>query len=411
MRHRTLLVVTLLLALAARVGFVLAYPQVAVVDDAAAYDEAASRLASGQEVEAPFARGPVYPLFLVTIYRLAGHDHTAVRLVQAVISFLAVWLIYALGRAVFNAKVGLLASFLAAGYPPFVSYPGWLLTETLSTCLLLAFVYVLIRAWQQPRMLLWAAAGLLGGVMALHRSELLLVVACSAVAVGVWRAGVGRVGTLVLAAALVILPWAVRNALLVGAFTTASAPGSGHVLWISTVEIQGPEWDPRAPYMRDYEVLVAGLSPIEADRRLRQDAVRRILADPLRYLRLCAKRIPAFWVGGHSNTFAHLEDGLGSYLARREYGKAAVKLTMLAGNLGLIMLGFWGLYLAWALGTVDPRPVVLTAIPVIVKALTHVLLFAALRYQVPIMSFLIVFAAFAIWHVRRLARELVPVPA
>jgi len=226
----------------------------------------------------------------------------------------------------------------------------------------------------------------------------------------VWRAGAARAGALVLAAALVILPWAVRNAILVGEFTTATSPGSGHVLWISTVEIQGPEWDPRAPYMRDYEALTAGLSPIEADRRLRREAVRRILADPLRYLGLCAKRIPAFWVGGHSNTFAYLEDRLGSYLARREYGKAAVKLAMLAGNLGIIMLGFWGLSLAWALGAVDPRLVALTAMPVIVKALTHVLVFAALRYQVPIMSFLIIFAAFAVWHVRRAARELALVP-
>ena len=412
MAYRKRLCVTLALALVARLGFVLAYPQVPVENDAAWYDEAAYRLASGQtEGTTPFARGPIYSLFLASVYRLAGHDRMAVRVAQAIISALAVLLIYALGRTVFNAKVGLIASLLATLYPPFISYPGWLLTETLSVFLLLAFVYSLIRAWQRSRMTLWAVAGLLGGIIVLHRSELLLVVALSVVAACVWRVGLAHVGAFVLVAALTILPWAVSNALLVGEFTTATSPGSGHVLWISTVEIQGPEWDPSAPYMREYEALVAGLGPIEADRRLRREAIRHILARPLRYLKLCVKRIQAFWLGGHSNTFLHLDGGLGSYLVQREYGKAVVKLAMLVYNLGIIALGFCGLYLAWTLGTVDPRPVVLMAIPVVVKALTHVALFAALRYQVPIMSFLIIFAAFAIWHVRCVIRDLIPVPS
>ena len=404
---------TFVLALALRLGFVLAYPQVPVVDDAAWYDQAASRLASGQEGRAAsFARGPVYVLFLASIYRVAGHDQTAARIAQAIISALTILLIYALGRAVFNETVGVIASLLAAGYPAFISYPGWLLTETLSAGLLPAFVYSLIRAWQRPRMSRWVATGLLGGLMALHRSELLLVAVLSLVAGGVWRVGVGRLGACALAAALMVLPWAIRNYLLVGEFTTATSPGSGHVLWISTMELQGPEWDPHAPYMREYEALVAGAtSPREADRRLRHDAIRRILAHPLRYAKLCAKRIPAFWIGGHGNTFLHLEGGFGAYLAQRAYGKAAVKLAMLIYNLGIIALGFVGLHLACTLGTVDPRPVVWMAIPLAVKALTHVALFAALRYQVPIMPFLIVFAAFAIWHVRHVVREIVPVPS
>lgn len=411
MRSRRRLLWILGLAVGIRVAFVLGYPQVPVVNDAAGYDATASHLAlktplpEGEDGAGQIRRGPIYVAFLAAIYRCVGHHHAAVRIVQAMLSASAVLLIYALGRAVFNAKVGLIASLLAALYPPFISYPGWLLTETLSVFLLLAFVYSLVRAWQRSRTILWMGAGLLGGITVLHRAEMLLIVGCAVLLALWWRAGLTHVGMLALVAALTVVPWMVRNALRFGEFAISVAPGSGNVLWISTVETEGPEWDANAAHLQEYRALVAGATPHEADRRLRRDAIRRILTQPLKYLKLCVKRVPAFWVGGHSNTFLHLGGSIGSYVVQREYGKVAVKLAMFVYNMGIVALGLWGMHLVWKLGMVDPRPVALMVMPVVVTAFTHCALFAALRYQVPIMAFVIVFAAFTLWHARRALTE------
>lgn len=399
-RHRTIWLALLALTLSARVGYVLLYPQMPVADDAAWYDEEASHLAVGNTARTPlFTRGPVYSVFLASVYRLAGHDRPAARFAQALVSCMAALVLYALARVVFNAHVGLLAFGLAALYPPFIVYPGWLLTETLCVLLLLVFVYSLVRAWQRSVPTRWMLAGLLGGLTALLRSELLLVVVLAGLAACVRPVRLGRLAAYSLAVAAVLIPWALRNYRQTGAWTLAAAPGAGHVLWISTVEIRGPEWDPAAPYMAEYRALASGVDPLEADRRLRRRALERIRANPAAYARLCLKRIPAFWLGGHSSSVRHLDGSLGAYLRERAYGRAAVKLAMLAYNLALLGLGIWGMCLAG----LAHRPAVFLVIPVAVKAMIHVCLFAALRYQVPVMAFLIVFAAVALSRIKRAA--------
>ena len=414
--HRRKLLAILGAALTARLVFVICYPQVPVVNDALSYDQSGYYLAFGRALlpeipgSAAIAKGPLYPTFLAGIYRLFGHDHAAVRVAQAIISSLAVLLIYGLATQLFNRGVGLLASLLAAVYPPFISYPGQLLTETLSLSLLLAFVYSLLRALGRSQVLPWVSAGLLGGLVVLTREEMLVIVVLSALAVWWWRVGTRRVGVLLVSAALVILPWTLRNSSVLGDVALIS-PGGGGQLWISTVELDGPEWTSTAAHLSPSRTLVAGLSPSEADRMLRDDAIRRVVEDPLRYLKLCLNRIPAFWFGGHSSTFRHLEDSLQSYVAQGSYLQVAIKLTLLAYNMGMILLGFAGMSLAWSNGMVNRRLVVLLTLPVAAKALTHFFLFARLRYQVPIMSFLIIFAAFALWHLRRVIRHRLPAPA
>lgn len=407
-RSRKRLLLILGFALSLRLAFVLRVPQAPIVNDAAEYDQEAHVLAFGNESGVQISKGPLYPMFLAALYRFFGHDQQAVRVVQALISSLSVLLIYAIGRAVFHERVGVIASALAAIYPPFISYSGWLLTETLSVFLLLALVYALIRAIHySPRAARWMVAGVLGGLLALNREEMLVVVGLLALAL--WRLRISRrlLVAFVLAALATMLPWTVRNYVVFHELILV-APGGGAGLWISSYEAEWLEWHPENPH---YQSLVAGLSPIEADRKLRREGIKNILSHPRVYLKLCLKRIPRFWLGGHSNTFVHLERSLGTYLAQRDYLKASIKLAMLAFNLGLIALGFAGVYLAWRLGVADPRHLTVMALPVLAKAGIHVFLFADLRYQVPIMSLLILFAAFTIWHVRRVVADLVPAHA
>ena len=393
-------------ALLIRLAFVLGYPQAPIVSDALEYDQAARFLAFGQVTPSnngTIAKGPVYPVLLAIIYRLAGPSPVAVRVVQAVLGTLGVWLLYAIGCRAFDAHVGLTAAGLGAIAPAFIAYTGWLLTETLTVCLTLLFVYLLIGAMQRAKTWWWLAAGVVGGVLVLTRPEMLLVVLVCGVLAG-WQGRWRRSAWLLLAAGLTIAPWTARNWAVYHHWVLV-APGDGQFLWMSTYEKDWMSWDEQDPR---YRTLASAQDPIELDARMRQEAIRNILTQPLTYAALCLKRIPRFWLGGHSHAIVGLEAPLGRLLSEQEYARSAVKLMMLSFNMAVILLGFAGWYVAWRVGSSDRLLLVLLAAPVAVKALMHVALFAVLRYQIPILGLLMVCAAFALHHGRRVIRDLLP---
>jgi 4-amino-4-deoxy-L-arabinose transferase-like glycosyltransferase len=403
----------LAVAAVVRCAYVLAYPQLPLADDAASYQQEAEAFVVGtpgpSSWAARFNKGPVYPLFLSTVYRMSGTNPAAARLAQALLGVGVVALLYAVGAAAFHERLGLIAAILGALYPPFISYTGLLLTETLSTALLLAFCWTAVRAWQRPSALgWWAAAGAAGAVAALHRKDFLMVLGATVLLLAWWRAGWRPLAVMICAAGALLGPWTVQVHRATGQWTLAASPTAGQVLWLAVVDTGEREWDTSAPHMREYERLTAGLPPLEADRRLRDEAWRRVRRDPLSYLARCGRRFAGFWLGGHSNTFRGFEDSLASTLGRGDYARAAVKLALVGVNLTIIGLAVLGAHLAYHSGLADPHIVILLAAPIVVKAALHAALFAALRYQVPMMGPMLVLAAFAIWHARGLARDVVP---
>lgn len=96
---------------------------------------------------------PLYPLFLAGVFRFFGWGvagMTAVRIIQALISNLTVWLAFRLGRKLFNTGTGLTAAALTAFYIPSVISTGYALTETIFTALLLLLVYLSIEFSDRP---------------------------------------------------------------------------------------------------------------------------------------------------------------------------------------------------------------------------------------------------------------------
>jgi 4-amino-4-deoxy-L-arabinose transferase-like glycosyltransferase len=391
MTCRAKLAVIVAVAALLRLAFVLGYPQMPVVDDAAAYDQEARLLASGAGWAA-IGKGPVYPAVLAAVYRWISPSAQAVRILQALLGCVTVWLIFRLGSAVWNPRAGLMAAALAAAYPPSISYSGLLLTETVSALLVAAFLLALVRALQQPGARRWLLAGALGGAAILHREDFLVVV-IAALAVSGWRAraawGTALAGA---AALLVVLPWTARNAVVHHRFVLV-APTFGQTLWVSA---HPDDWQAYRMDDERFRSLVEGRSPAEADRLLRRESLAMIRDHPLSYLQLCLKRIPRFWLGGHSNTIVGFERSTADSLGRGDYGVAAVKLVLLALNTGLILLGLYGARVSLAVGDVPPELVWLLAAPVAAKALVHIFVFASPRYLLPLMPCLLVFAGAAL---------------
>ncbi len=124
----------------------------------------------------PYLRPPGYPFFLAGIYTFTGGNYLATRLVQMALGLLNCLLAFIVGRRVFDRRTGLIFAFLMSCYWVFIYFEGELLAPVLLVTLGLSLVYAL-SFWPErfsfPRGL---AGGLLLGLFAIVRANILVFV-------------------------------------------------------------------------------------------------------------------------------------------------------------------------------------------------------------------------------------------
>ena len=136
----------------------------------------------------PYGRPPGYAYVLAGVYWLGGGSYWAPRLAQAMLGLLNVVLMFVLARSLFGRLTALLGAGLMAAYWAFVYFEGELNGPVFTVFLGLVLLHAL-RAWH-ARPALWRLllAGLVLGVFALFRPNVLLV----GVGVLAWLVWVGR---------------------------------------------------------------------------------------------------------------------------------------------------------------------------------------------------------------------------
>jgi 4-amino-4-deoxy-L-arabinose transferase-like glycosyltransferase len=164
-------------ALSVRLACLAWAPQPPILWDAEAYCHAGASLAAGQETAQVRAfigqQGPGYPLFLAAIFLVRPNDVWAVRCVQAGLGAFTSIVIALIGRRLAGRRVGLLAGFLTALYPPLILFTGRLLTETLGIFLFWLGLGLLVRGWRNGRWSWLAPAGVVLALACLTRPTLL----------------------------------------------------------------------------------------------------------------------------------------------------------------------------------------------------------------------------------------------
>jgi len=395
---RNKLFIVLLLALALRLFFVFAYPQLPVTSDASGYDRLGMNIAQGRGflnergVEAE-GRAPGYPLFLAGIYATLGHSYNYVRLFQVFFSMLSILLIYLLARDIFGDQVALISACIAGIYPPFISYSGLLLTECIFTTCLLLYLYLFLWCRKARSALPFILLGVLGGLTALIREVFIaFMVIYFFLAIFYFMHRLSRGILILLIAAAIIAPWTMRNYRVFNRFILISSQGSG-VLWLASHQEDLLEWYCSG---EDCKSGSKSMPSLKSDDSLLGEGLKNIKDHPFIYLKLCFRRFFRFWVGGHSNTFYGLEGSLGNYLHNGQYPIVLVKAVFLAFNSIIVLLGFYGIYYGLRRLRQERRELIALVIPILILTSVHFFLFSTLRYQVPIMPFVIIFASFAI---------------
>jgi 4-amino-4-deoxy-L-arabinose transferase-like glycosyltransferase len=417
-RGRWFVAAALGLALLLRVGVVVLISDGYVpLTDAEHFDEIATSMANGDgygPYPIPPAEGtgafraPAYPFVLSLAYVIAGdHSYTVGLLQNAFIGTGLVALIGIVAAQLWSRRVGGVALLLAAAHPTLILVGSSLQLEPLLVASSLGAVAATLQHQRAPRGLRWPiVVGALVGLAILTRE--LGFVLIPSLAWILWAPGRDRDRpkrrrtlaapvAMVVVAAVVVLPWTIRNAVRLDAFVPVSS-SSGFGLagtYNQTAMDQRAEWIPPYEDERLVEVMLAVEEPDEAalDRVLRSEAIDFGIEHP--------SYVPQVAFYGLMRLFDL--DG-GDYDRRN-----AVFLPYPPTLVWASVLATYPLLLAAAFGVRSPlrrrAPTALWAIPLLMVVQIAVLLPANVRYRASVEPYLLLLASLALAPaVERIAR-------
>jgi len=138
-------------------------------------------IAAGKSGPEPFFRAPLYYYLLAGVYKLFGigaqqPDLWPPRLVQAALGSASCLLLFLLGLRVVRPTAALIAAAAMAFYGPLVFFDGELLTPVLEVFLDLLFLLLLFRAADTGSLRDWTLSGLVLGLSAVTRPNILVAV-------------------------------------------------------------------------------------------------------------------------------------------------------------------------------------------------------------------------------------------
>ncbi len=212
------------------------------------YDDAAyhmSQVWRYEENGMPTAYWPIgYPLFLAVIYWIFGHSYFAVHFINVLLSLCICAFTYLVARRLISPVSARLSLVILALFPSQIFFTNVLASEILFTALLLAVIHLLLKERERTFMLVPLMVGILLGLMILVRAVALAL----PFLIVLFYLGSKRRLVLVLRDAaltilvscLTLLPWLVRNKLVLNDFTVATSGGIN--LYIGNSSISSGTW-------------------------------------------------------------------------------------------------------------------------------------------------------------------------
>jgi tetratricopeptide (TPR) repeat protein len=397
----------------------------ALLGDGQSYDAWARQIAGGDPIgQDVFYQAPLYAYFLGAIYSV-HRSLLLVRVCQAVIGAGACTLIGYAARNLFGKTAGLVSGLMLACYTPAVFFGGLIQKSVLDLfflCLLLALLTRIIADAAVPAALSrlstwrwrWLAAGVVLGALSLTRENALLFL--PVMLVWIWLQ-LGSFGTervsisamLLAGVAAVLLPVGMRNRFVGGEFHLTTFQ-SGPNLFIGN----NPQADGTYVPLRfgrgspEYERLDATeiasratgrtLSPGEVSRYWTSRALDDIVSEPARWLALESRKFRLLW-----NVTEVIDTE--SQESHEDYSPL-LRLVGHVAHFGLLApLACLGVWLTWG----ERRLLWPLHAMIVAYALSLLAFYVVARYRLPLVPFLVIFAAAAVVRGPRAFRSRPPV--
>ncbi len=329
---------------------------------------------------------PLYPLFLSGVYFLFGHSYLAVRIIQSLIGSLTCLVIYFIGKKTVGKRVGAIAATISIFYPFFVYYTTYLRVETLFTFFLAVAVYGLITNIQKPDWKNLALSGIFTGLAALCKPTTFAFIPFSVlgflVIFGIRKVATYRnIGIFLFFFVIILSPWVIRNRIVFQRIIP-SETRLGPALLDGTLLFNALEQHRAKQEKQTNPVLLKGkeLNEIERNEYYTKEALNFIRRNPKYMMKLAVRKFLNFWrlyphTGSiytvHSQTLIVLISFL-SYGLLLPFSIVGV----------LLSLGNWKQF-TFLYGLIVSFTVI------------HMVFWVQIRYRLPIMPYMIVFAAFS----------------
>lgn len=378
------------------------------------YDEWAQRIAAGQWLsERPFFLDPLYPYMLAVIYASCGHSYEAVVAFQGLLGALVAPLVLFAARPWFPRHAARLAGVIAAVYLPAIFFDGLIMKTGLGLFLAALTLGLFSRALAGGRVGVWLAAGIALGLTCLTRGNLILLVPVLALWI-VTRADEGKTlrsrlalrsrwfeATGFVAGTSLVLALPLAHNFAVGGELIVTTANGGSNFYIGNNPSNHTGEYQQLPFVNANPKYEQRDFAAEAERRAGRALTDResssfwfgeswkwIRAQPLDWLRLCWRKVRAFW-----GAF-EIPDSLDYYL----YRETAPVLRLPLPGFGLLApLGLLGAAWTWRRRG-WPR---LLVIFVLGYSLSTILFFVFSRFRMVIAPALYVFAAHAALELAR----------
>lgn len=245
-------------------------------------------------------RPPLYPLMIGAVYTVLGADPLAIRILQACLATLTVFLVYLCARRLGSERIALTSAALAAVYPLWTFVSTMMMAETLLVLLVVTSVLLTVRFVESPGVDRGLALGFVLGLGILCKPVVLLW-ALVLIPAAWLRGGAdvrGRANATVAVAAgllFAVTPWTIRNEVV-----------TGHRLLVSTnlgMNLMiGHEPRARGQYIdgRDYVTMFNRLAgetqgAVERDRAVAGEIYQVIAENPWRSIELGFRKTFLFW--------------------------------------------------------------------------------------------------------------------
>jgi 4-amino-4-deoxy-L-arabinose transferase-like glycosyltransferase len=221
--RRELLVLgaAMVVAFAVVVAYVIARRHAALVGDESEYNQEGIFFTQGKLwwSTTPFGiahasawKAPAYPAWVGLWYSILGASHLRVELVQALLAPVTVFLTWLLARRLFGARTAIASALVVAAFPLAWEYYGLLYPEALAIPLTMLVLLLVLGRDATPRRA--ALVGAVIGITLLVRPTsffLFAGVAAAWILATGWRRGSAMTAIAIAVAALVVVPWTIRN--------------------------------------------------------------------------------------------------------------------------------------------------------------------------------------------------------
>jgi tetratricopeptide (TPR) repeat protein len=346
----------------------------------------------------PFFRAPLYPYFLGLLYAIFGANFSLVILLQHFLGVLAIPLVYFTARNYFAPSVAFVAALLTAINGVLIYFESQLLLDFLTVIFYLAFTWLLILAQKYSGNKYYFIAGLIAGLFAITRPNILAVLPLVCLWIIFIEAGLKKrirhCILLLIGAMIIIFPVTLRNliagkdAVLIASQgginfyignnayadgCTALLPGFGHNWQYSDAEYEASVNLNRKP---------GQIKPSEVSSYYSDKTIKFIKSSPGMFAGLLIKKLYMFWnrfeISNNNNLYF-----LTSYIGLSFY---PLFLFALISPLGLI-----GTVLCFVKG----RRFWIFPILIFGYMLTVIIFFVTARFRIPVVPLLTIMAAYA----------------